>query len=100
MRALCLFLILALFTAPAVEAAHHGPGTLTTEADHHGLGYGHDHAGSHQDASDHDHVSIAALTEDGTGPHPEPDRQVHPGPDVPSGCPLDGPRRPPRPMMI
>ncbi len=107
MRAFRLMLILALSVAPIVEAAHHGPGAQAVEMDHHAFhfehGHGHGHGtdlADHHDASDHDHVSTVVLIGEGTAPYPEPDRQVQPGPAVPSGFPPDGPRRPPRPTMI
>lgn len=103
-RAFCLTLMLALAIAPAVEAAHHGPGALSVEADHHGHGPGHDHDHDHggqpHDSGDHDHVSVALLTGEGAITYPEPGRLVQPSPGLRNGTPPDGPRRPPRPMMI
>ncbi|WP_374430989.1 hypothetical protein [Tabrizicola sp.] len=101
-RAFCLALVLALAIAPAVEAAHHGPGALAAEADHHshGPGHDHDHGGQPHDSGDHDHVSVALLTGDGATTYPQPGRLVQPSPGLRNGTPPDGPRRPPRPMMI
>lgn len=103
-RAFCVTLMLALAIAPAVEAAHHGPGALAAEADHHGHGPGHDHDHDHggqpHDSGDHDHVSVALLTGEGATTYPEPRRLVQPSPGLRNGTPPDGPRRPPRPMMI
>lgn len=101
-RAFCLALVLALDIAPAVEAAHHGPGALAVEADHHshGPGHDHDHGGQPHDSGDHDHVSVALLTGEGATSYPEPGRVVQAGPGLRNGTPPDGPRRPPRPMML
>lgn len=99
-RALCLVLLLALALAPAVEAAHHGPGTLVAEADHHTheAGADHHHPEAHHDSTDHDHVSVALLTSHGVEVYSNPGRDDPSGSLVAVSSPPDGPRRPPRPM--
>lgn len=102
-RALCLVLLLALALAPAVEAAHHGPGTLAAEAhDHHAHPADpyHHHPDTHHDASDHDHVSVALLTSHGVEVHANPGREDLSGSVAAESSPPDNPRRPPRLTMI
>lgn len=100
-RALCLVLLLALALAPAVEAAHHGPGTLVAEAhDHHAADADHHHPESHHDASVHDHVSVALLASHGAEVYSNPGREDLSGSVAAESSPRDNPRRPPRPTMI
>lgn len=101
-RALCLALLLALAIAPAIEVAHHGPGTLVAEADHHAhhAATGHHHPDTHHDSGDHDHVSVALLANHAAEVHADPAREVLSGSVVAAGSRPDGPRRPPRPMLI
>ncbi|MFN5997935.1 MAG: hypothetical protein ACK47C_12140 [Paracoccaceae bacterium] len=102
LRALTLALVLALTLAPAVEAVHHGPGTLAAEADPdaHSGDLDHHHPEAHHDASDHDHVSVALLIDSGADDHTDPARQDLSGSVGAASSPPDGPRRPPRLTMI
>lgn len=99
-RALCLALLLALALAPAVEATHHGPGTLVAEAGHHSADPHHHHPEANHDASDHDHVSVGLMTAHGIGVYADLVRESLSGSVAAENSPPDSPRRPPRPMRI
>lgn len=104
--ALCvaLMLVLSLTLAPAVEAAQHGPGEMVAEAGdraHHAAhGHQHDLPQPQHDAGDHDHVAAALLLAPGAGHRPPPARSLRPGSLSADGTIHDGPRRPPRLLLI
>jgi hypothetical protein len=95
---------LSLAAAPAIEAVKHGPGAMVAEADHlayHAAhGHSHDMPSGHHDSGDHDHVSAAVLASPGTTFHAPPMRTLRPDAKVADGTIREGPRRPPRLMMI
>lgn len=104
--ALCATLVLALSlaAAPAVEAAKHGPGAVAAEAEHRAYhaahGHQHDLPQQHHDAGDHDHVAAALLLAPGAEHRPPPERSLRPGSLSADGTIHDGPRRPPRLLLI
>jgi hypothetical protein len=95
---------LSLAAAPAIEAIKHGPGAMVAEADHraHRAAHGHSHdmPSGHHDSGDHDHVSAAVLASPGATFHAPPMRTLRPDGTVADGTIREGPRRPPRLMMI
>jgi len=103
---LCAAIVMALplAAAPAIEAVKHGPGAMVAEADHRAYHaeHGHSHAmpGGHHDSGDHDHVSAAVLAPPAATFHAPPTRILRPDGMVADGTIREGPRRPPRLMMI
>lgn len=103
---LCAAIVMALSLAagPAIEAVKHGPGAMVAEADHRAYHseHGHSHAipNGHHDSGDHDHVGAAVLVSPGAEFHAPPMRTLRPDGMVADGTIREGPRRPPRLMMI
>lgn len=95
---------LSLAAAPAIEAVKHGPGAMVAEADHRAYhaahGHSHDMPSGHHDSGDHDHVSVAVLAPPAATFHAPPMRTLWPDGTVADGAIREGPRRPPRLMMI
>ncbi len=104
--ALCASIVMALSlsAAPALEAVEHGPGAMMAEADypafHAEHGHTHDMPGGHHDSGDHDHVCAVVLASSEAAFHAPPVRTSRPDSMVADGTIRDGPRRPPRLMMI
>jgi len=99
-----LMLLLALGSAPVVDALTHGPGTLATEADHaswHAEKGETSQADSHQhhDSTDHDHSTSVILTSQETEVFDMRTATEFGGLPALSGAIRDGPRRPPREMV-
>lgn len=102
LRALvALLLVLALGSAPVVDALAHGPGTLAAEADHANW---HAERGEiwqadghqHHDSTDHDHSTVIILAnQDAVTFDPRSAIQIGDLLAL-SGATQDGPRRPPR----
>lgn len=103
---LCATIVMALSlaAAPAIEAVKHGPGAMAAKADHRAFHAEHGQTNylpsGHHDAGDHDHVSAAVLASPGAAFHAPPERSLRPDRMVTDGTIREGPRRPPRLMMI
>jgi hypothetical protein len=103
---LCAAVVMALSlaAAPAIEAVKHGPGAMVTEADHRVYhaeqGYSHDIPSGHHDSGDHDHVSAVVHASPGAAFHAPSEQTLRPDGMVADGTIREGPRRPPRLMMI
>ena len=103
---LCAAIVMALSltAAPAFEAVKHGPGTMVAEADHRAYHAEHGHfhymPSGHHDSGDHDHVSVAVLATPGAAFHATPTRTLWPDGMEACGTIREGPRRPPRLIMI
>jgi hypothetical protein len=95
---------LSLAAAPAIEAVKHGPGAMAAEADHRTYhsehGHSHDMPSGHHDSGDHDHVSAVVLAPHGATFHAPPTRILRPDGMVAASTIREGPRRPPRLMII
>lgn len=98
-------LVLALLLAPVVIAVSHGPGAVRV-AQHivlsdqtHGLSHAEEDAGQH-DATDHEHQVTAILTVPGKSAFDRnPLRLLHEAMRA-DGRSREGPRRPPRAVLI
>ena len=103
---LCAAIVMALSLAasPAIEAVKHGPVAMVAEADHGAYhaehGHSHDMPSGHHDSGDHDHVSAAVLAPPGAEFHAPPERSLRPDAILADSPIREGPRRPPRLMMI
>ena len=99
-----ILMSLALAAAPAIEAVKHSHGAMVAEVDHRAYhaahGHSHDIPSGHHDSGDHDHVSAAVLAAPGATFHAPPTRAFLPGGTVADGTIREGPRRPPRLMII
>jgi hypothetical protein len=104
--ALCarLIVVAALAACPVAEAVQHGPGALAAEVESLALAadHGHSHTvpGDGHDTGEHDHVVAVVLPAAGDTIHPAPDPRLRPEVRTAQGAIRDGPRRPPRRLLI